>query len=201
MRMSGAMSTHRELVNAQQRLNEAVDRLLPKSWSVRDLAVELGDLIDTPDFMTNPNRNEGTIDCVEMVLERHFGDLVAAHAEFDALRKQFDGDRPAPPVYTSIRAAKRPPFVTGSQAHTVLIAILAHWKLHGVGLTSDYLEGRLRKPHQTVSARINGLMKKGWIKDSGERAATRSGDLAIRWVPTEMALQWDADQHMPEAAT
>jgi hypothetical protein len=44
-------------------------------------------------------------------------------------------------------------------------------------------------------------MNKGWVRDSGERAATRSGDLAIRWVPTEMALQWDADQHMPEAAT
>jgi hypothetical protein len=170
------VSTHRELVDAQRVLNEEVHRLR--------VAVVGYTRSDFPEFIHD-----------------ELTSVLGAYDEFDALRKQFDGDRPAPPVYTSIRAAKRPPFVTGSQAHTVLIAILAHWKLHGVGLTSDYLEGRLRKPHQTVSARINGLMNKGWIKDSGERAATRSGDLAIRWVPTEMALQWDADQHMPEAAT
>jgi hypothetical protein len=39
------------------------------TW-VRDLAVEIGDLIDTPDFMLRPDENAQTIAMVQDVLER-----------------------------------------------------------------------------------------------------------------------------------
>jgi hypothetical protein len=37
---------------------------------VRDLAVEIADYIDTPDFTSNPDRNAHTIDMVEEILLR-----------------------------------------------------------------------------------------------------------------------------------
>jgi predicted HTH transcriptional regulator len=49
------------------------------------------------------------------------------------------------------------------------------------GLTCDELELILRWSHQTASARINRLMKKGLIQDSGERRPTRTGRPAVVW--------------------
>lgn len=59
--------------------------------------------------------------------------------------------------------------------------------LHG-GLTVDQLEVILNQPHQTVSARVNDLMNKAWIADSGIKRKTRSGRNAIVWRPTRQAL-------------
>lgn len=58
------------------------------------------------------------------------------------------------------------------------------------GLTSDEVEVQLALPHQTVSARIHSLMRRGNLRDSGRRRPTRSGRQAIVWeavllTPTE----------------
>lgn len=40
---------------------------------IRDLACEIGDIIDTPDFQHNPNANADTIDTVEEIIIRWLG--------------------------------------------------------------------------------------------------------------------------------
>jgi hypothetical protein len=40
-----------------------------------------------------------------------------------------------------------------------------------------------------VSARVNDLMKKGWIVDSGIRRKTGSGRSAIVWRPSALAME------------
>lgn len=57
------------------------------------------------------------------------------------------------------------------------------------GLTTDQLEVVLNRPHQTVSARVYDLARKGWIVDSGLKRKTRSGRQAIVWRPTMLALE------------
>lgn len=52
------------------------------------------------------------------------------------------------------------------------------------GMTSDAIEARLGLRHQSASARIWGLRKKGLIHDSGRVAPTRSGRSAVLWVRT-----------------
>jgi Fic family protein len=49
------------------------------------------------------------------------------------------------------------------------------------GLTCDEIEQILDMKHQTVSARILELRRKGLIEDSGERRKTRSGRKAVVW--------------------
>lgn len=56
-----------------------------------------------------------------------------------------------------------------------------------LGCTVDELEVRLVRSHQSVSARVNELRDKGWVRDSGERRKTRSGRNAIVWTPTDQA--------------
>jgi hypothetical protein len=59
------------------------------------------------------------------------------------------------------------------------------------GMTSDEVERRLHRPHQTVSARINQRRDNGFLVDTGERrntGAERKGRPAIVWAPSEMAL-------------
>lgn len=56
----------------------------------------------------------------------------------------------------------------------------------GAGLTVDQLEQLLNRSHQSVSARVNELRDKGWVRDSGFRRPTRSGRKAIVWIPTAM---------------
>lgn len=53
------------------------------------------------------------------------------------------------------------------------------------GLTCDQLETITRRSHQTVSASLHAIRKKGLIEDSGERRPTRSGRQAIVWVTTD----------------
>ena len=51
------------------------------------------------------------------------------------------------------------------------------------GRTSDEVEVETGLPHQTVSARIRGLVQRGLLADSGARRPTRSGRGAAVWVP------------------
>ena len=57
------------------------------------------------------------------------------------------------------------------------------------GLTTYQLTQVLGREHQTISARVNDLMRKGWIVDSGQRRKTGSGRNAIVWKPTHLALK------------
>jgi hypothetical protein len=49
-------------------------------------------------------------------------------------------------------------------------------------MTADELSVLLQLPAQSVSARINGLHKDGWIVNSGSRRKTRYNRNAIVWV-------------------
>lgn len=57
------------------------------------------------------------------------------------------------------------------------------------GLTVYQLTQVLGREHQTVSARANDLMRKGWIVDSGIRRKTGSGRNAVVWKPSHAALR------------
>lgn len=190
------MSTHRELKNAQQALNEAVNHLFRFSATIRDLAVEMGDIIDTPDFQLDPDANAHTIDLCEAALERHLKPVERAHETLLALQMKFDGDRPAVARDTSIAAAKTKPSSAGSLRRRVVEAILARWKLYQAGMTTDQLEVQFKRSHQSVSSAVSDMESKGWIKDSGERRETRSRCKAIVYVPTDLALTWAAEAHL-----
>lgn len=60
--------------------------------------------------------------------------------------------------------------------------VLAAIRAAADGLTCDEIELRCALTHQCASARVNGLMKKGRIKDSTQRRLTRSRRRAIVWV-------------------
>jgi hypothetical protein len=49
------------------------------------------------------------------------------------------------------------------------------------GMTCDEIETLLEMRHQTASARVHELQRGKWIKDSGQRRATRSGRKATVW--------------------
>lgn len=57
------------------------------------------------------------------------------------------------------------------------------------GLTVYQLTQVLGREHQTVSARVNDLLRKGWVVDSGLRRKTGSGRNACVWKPSHAALQ------------
>lgn len=87
----------------------------------------------------------------------------------------------------------QPPFVAGSdtsRAASASVADGAHSiraKVYGAigstpsGLTCDQIETDLGLRHQTASARVRELYLKGFIRDSGERRATRTGRGAVVW--------------------
>ena len=50
------------------------------------------------------------------------------------------------------------------------------------GATDDEIEQALNLPHQTASARRNGLRDDGWVVDSGRTRPTRTGSPAVVWV-------------------
>lgn len=68
-------------------------------------------------------------------------------------------------------------------ASTIRGRVFSEIKALGRGVTCDELEERLGYSHQTTSARIRELVLFGKIKDSGERAPTRSGRSARLYVP------------------
>ena len=49
------------------------------------------------------------------------------------------------------------------------------------GATCDEIEARLDLRHQTASARVNELYRRGFIQDLGFRRRTRGGRNAIVW--------------------
>lgn len=77
------------------------------------------------------------------------------------------------------------------------------WSRHPIepvdneGLTSDEIEADLERTHQSISARVNALKNAGWLVDSGQRRATRSGRQAIVWTPSQQAIQWVAEHGLP----
>jgi len=58
-----------------------------------------------------------------------------------------------------------------------------------VGLTTDAVEVRLQRSHQSVSPRVTDLRNKGWVRDSGLIRQTRFGRKAVVWAPTSLALE------------
>jgi len=76
----------------------------------------------------------------------------------------------------------------GQLARQCFDEIKAVYMNDGVGLTSDQLEQILNRSHQSVSARVNELRNKGWIRPSGVKRPTRSNRPAIVWMPTVQAL-------------
>lgn len=164
------MSTHRELKNAQQALNEAVAPL-------RDELIRLRahSLSETWALSIG----------VQSDILRGIFD---AYNAWDALRKQFDGDRPAVARDTSIAAAKTNPPSAGTLRRRVVQAIVARFKLYQAGMTTDELEVLFKRSHQSVSSAVSDMESKGWIRDSGERRVTRSRCKAIVYKPTDLAL-------------
>ena len=82
---------------------------------------------------------------------------------------------------------------TRLRSGTLLLTILL--ELNKGMETSDKLEYRLNKSHQSVSSALNRLMKKTLIKKSGLTRDTRSGSKANLWELTEVgkaeATSWD----------
>jgi hypothetical protein len=56
------------------------------------------------------------------------------------------------------------------------------------GWTVAQLVERLRRPHQSVSARVNELRDLGWVENSGLTRSTTSGRSAVIWKITDQAL-------------
>ena len=82
---------------------------------------------------------------------------------------------------TSREAAERAKPNSGKQREEIYFAIQAANNHKFQGLTADEIATLLNLPAQSVSARINGLHKDGFIKDSGLRRNTRYGRKAIVW--------------------
>lgn len=77
---------------------------------------------------------------------------------------------------TSLEAALSVADKVGGKERRVLEALREHG-----GSTGDELEVSLEMLHQTVGARLRGLVLKGLVKDSGKRRLTRAGRKAVVW--------------------
>jgi len=84
-------------------------------------------------------------------------------------------------VDTSRKAAEMAKPHAGEQRKKIHFWIKWASKLESKGMTADEISMLLELPAQSVSARINGLHKDGWIVDSGLRRNTRYGRKAIVW--------------------
>lgn len=56
--------------------------------------------------------------------------------------------------------------------------------------TDEDIENVFNRKHQSASAARNTLVRKGYLVDSGERALTSSGNLAILWRWTGKPVVW-----------
>ena len=83
---------------------------------------------------------------------------------------------------TSREAAEKAKPHAGKQRELIHFWVKWAGKSEAKGMTADELSMLLELPAQSVSARINGLHKDGYIMDSGERRKTRYGRNAIVWV-------------------
>ena len=80
---------------------------------------------------------------------------------------------------TSLRAYESVNYGEYPLKDRVLLSIWA-----SEGLICEEVEGELGARHQSASACINNLVKKGLVEDSGERRPTSSGRDAMVWVIT-----------------
>ena len=93
----------------------------------------------------------------------------------DDVRAQVGRFHPDTAQHAAARALPR----SGSDRRRVYDLILERG---AEGATDDELEVALDLPHQTASARRNGLRDDGWVTDSGRKRPTRSGADAIVWI-------------------
>jgi predicted transcriptional regulator len=114
---------------------------------------------------------------------RHLQQLIGKldHLELEAASKAL---HPAKGPITSKEAAE-----SLTNISRLAVQVFANIAARPSGMTCDELEELLDGKHQTISARVNELRDKGWIKDSGSKRLTRSRRKAIVWVPTEQAVQ------------
>lgn len=160
------MSHHRDLVEAQAALNEAV-----REWVRWE---------ETP-------MNRAWSQSVE---RRYATDhVVSTYKELETIQNDLDATTaPAVARDTSIAASYSNMPRKGSMRRDVIQTLVAYHSQFDAGMTCDDLERRLRKSHQSMSPRVHELEKGGWIVDSKERKLTRSGQKAIVWRPTDKAI-------------
>lgn len=96
---------------------------------------------------------------------------------------------PANAPATSQEAAEWMKGSVASLVGQVFLCILTAARSGAVGLTTDAIEVRLGRSHQTVSPRVTDLRDKGWITESGIKRKTRSGRNAVVWKPTNLAIE------------
>lgn len=151
-------SRHRQLKEAQQRVNDAVQSVVVNLDPAHGVTV-MGDE------------------------RRALTHLIDTWREFDQLRRDLDGDAPHAHRDTSANAAKTAP-KHGSMRRRILDAVVAHDEMYRDGMTCHELEARLRGTHQNVSPQVNYLESAGFIENSGRVRKTPSGREAIVWQPT-----------------
>jgi hypothetical protein len=115
--------------------------------------------------------------------------LAAVMGKLVALRMDLEGDAPASHRDTSIAAAKSNLPAKFSLRRAVLDKIVTRWMHTGWGMTTDAVEVEMKRSHQSVSSAINYLMERDLIRDSGQRARTRTASRAIVWLPTDKARE------------
>lgn len=90
---------------------------------------------------------------------------------------------------TSEEAARWMAPNVGNLVGEVFREILMVHRQGNVGLTTDAIEQRLRRSHQTVSPRVTDLRDKWLIEESGHFGKTRSGRKAVLWRPTARGIE------------
>lgn len=156
------MSAHRDLMNAQQALNESVERLR--------------NFVSMVPFGNTPH----TSTLITTMCERFDA--------FDIERKRLDAPGGSAPRNTSINAGHVNLANKESLRRNVVFAVVANQAQFGTGMTVAELKGRLRKEHSSVSSAISELVKRGWLRDSGIKRLTQHQQPAIVWEPTDLAI-------------
>jgi hypothetical protein len=172
------MSHNRELKNAQQAVNTAVDNLIHTGEARNLLSSEPNDMLNAYD------------------------ELAEAWTAFTDLQADLAARGPASARATSIAAS----FDTLPRAFTnrsrILKAVFAggltRWDdRYGIvvgGATCDEIERSERMTHQSASAAVNYAESHGWVRDSGHRRLTRSQSMAIVWEPTTKLIEKLAEE-------
>ena len=179
------MSYHRELTNAQQELNEAVEILVHTGRASHRLSSESYDFQDAYEGLCN------------------------AWDAWEALAAQADTEGASSGRHTSI-AASKDLSVMSTWRGKVQRAVWTRGKVVAVhpglagskfvnGVTCDDLERMLGSyghsaPHQSISSAVNWAEKTGWIRDSGYTRETRQGRQAIVYEPTDKLIEKMAEE-------
>lgn len=132
------------------------------------------------------------------VAAREFDLLMRRYYEFVAAGNELEGAGVEGKRDTSL-AASLPN--QGTLRRLVLDMVVSNFIQYHCGMTTDTIEARLRRPHQSISARVHELERAGLLVDSTARAKTRSGHKAIVYVPSNRAMELVRDQHAKEAQT